>query len=209
MDCWCDQVRTMTTFQSLGSIWDTFNPSGLTHLCSASEYPFVFGSSNLLIPSSFAVATVESWSTSEKIQGLIRTNSPVWYEFRVVFSSSKCFFYSWKYSPRKITTQSVFIPRNRPVNLTICLYYYEPINSFYHAQLGAVLILADFPIRLYIVMLVKGSPRIPSWIAHERKRMLFAAVGERKGFEPSSLWRSSPPGWNPAWMFSICRLPFW
>ena len=69
-----------------------------------------------------------------------------------------------------------------------------PINSLPHfknqinhqAQPGVVLMSADFPIRLYIVTFVKGSPRIPSWIAQDLKRILLAARGERKGVDASS-----------------------
>jgi hypothetical protein len=46
---------------------------------------------------------------------------------------------------------------------------------------------AETPTRLYIVTFVKGSPKIPSWIAHDLKRMLFAALDERNGFESSSI----------------------
>jgi hypothetical protein len=53
----------------------------------------------------------------------------------------------------------------------------------YQVQLGQVVMPADFPTRLYIVTLVNGSPKIPSWMAHERKRMLCSAFFWRKGME--------------------------
>lgn len=45
----------------------------------------------------------------------------------------------------------------------------------YQAPPGVVLMFADVPTRLYIVTSVKASPKNPSWIAQERKRMLPAA----------------------------------
>lgn len=45
----------------------------------------------------------------------------------------------------------------------------------YQAQLGVVLTPADFPTHLYMVTLVNGSPKMPSWIAQDRRRMLLAA----------------------------------
>ena len=50
-----------------------------------------------------------------------------------------------------------------------------------------MLTFADLPTRLYIVTFVKGSPRIPSWIAHDLKRILFEAWEERNGFESPRL----------------------
>lgn len=56
----------------------------------------------------------------------------------------------------------------------------------HHAHPFAVSTPASFPTRLYIVTFVNGSPRIPSWIAHERLRMLSAASGWQNGVKPSS-----------------------
>ncbi len=63
----------------------------------------------------------------------------------------------------------------------------SPVNKTHHEQPGVVLVFADFPTRLYMVTLVNGSPKMPSWIAQDRNRMLLAAWGERNGFDPSSL----------------------
>ena len=52
---------------------------------------------------------------------------------------------------------------------------------------GVVLTPASLPTCLYIVTFVNGSPRIPSWIAHDLRRMLFADSGDRNGVKPSSL----------------------
>lgn len=64
----------------------------------------------------------------------------------------------------------------------------EPVETaeygcIHHSQPGVVLMLAETPTRLYMVTFVNGSPRIPSWIAHERRRTLFAALEERNGLE--------------------------
>src|SRR5271157_3353992 len=72
----------------------------------------------------------------------------------------------------------------------------------YHFVSAVVLMPADLPMRLYIVTFVNGSPRMPSWMAHERKRMLSTALGERNG-EPSSFLRRSSFSENPRWMCSI------
>ena len=72
----------------------------------------------------------------------------------------------------------------RPRQLSWSLFFK---NNYHHSQLGALLSLAERPTCLYIVTFVKGSPKIPSWIAHERNRMLFAAWDDRNGFESSSL----------------------
>ena len=55
--------------------------------------------------------------------------------------------------------------------------------AVHHSHPTAVLIFADMPTRLYIVTFVKGPPNNPSWIAHDRKRILLAALEERNGFE--------------------------
>ena len=73
-----------------------------------------------------------------------------------------------------------------PHNDLILLDRESSNSGNYHSQPGVVLTLADFPTCLYMVTSVKGSPRMPSWIAHERKRMLLAASADRKGVAPSS-----------------------
>ena len=54
-------------------------------------------------------------------------------------------------------------------SLFVLTFYMANVYQFVSA---VVLMPADLPMRLYIVTFVNGSPRMPSWIAHERKRML-------------------------------------
>jgi hypothetical protein len=67
------------------------------------------------------------------------------------------------------------------------------ITQHYYGHPGAECRFAATPTRLYIVTLVNGSPRIPSWIARDRKRMLSAAARVRNGFESSSCCRNGHP----------------
>jgi hypothetical protein len=81
--------------------------------------------------------------------------------------------------------------------MMLCINEYPDLLFYYQTHPEEVSIPADFPTCLNMVTLLKGSPKIPSWIAQERNLMLEAAEGDLKGDELSSFLTKSPVELKP------------